>query len=340
MTFVWTSTTLVLTVLVMAVAAVCCVVSWQRSGYSRTIVWLELFRFALIAIVLMTLNQPEFIQETKPKEQPTLVVMHDTSGSMQTRDVVRPQSLAEKPKKRSEVVAAAVLPEVWQAVADRMQVVLEPFSSQLPKPDRGTDLNSALQMVADKHANLRGVVLLSDGDWNTGIPPTTAAAALRSKNVPVFAVGVGSAERLPDVEISASDAPTFGVAGKTLRIPFRVVSWLPADRDIKVVLTGTRGDKIEKTVRVAGMGGGSGRRSRNGRREQQIDHPDNGPRRSAQGADCRIVSSLGISLPAKCPRTRSGRQSELLAISSGPRRGRWRARLSRAVSIGEGVVRL
>ncbi len=254
MTFVWTFTTLVISIIVLIVAAACCFISWRRSGYSRSMLWLELFRFILIALVLVTLNQPEFTQEIKPKEQPTLVVLHDISGSMQTQDVINPQAPAEKPKTRADAVAPVILPELWKQLDGRMNVVFEPFSSQPPTGEKGTDLSTALQSTAEKHANLRGVVLLSDGDWNIGQSPDSAASALRVKNVPVFVVGVGSEERLPDMELAASDAPTFGVVHKSLRIPFRIISWLPADREVKVTLTGTRGEKVEKNVRVSGMG--------------------------------------------------------------------------------------
>ncbi|HQX50402.1 MAG TPA: VWA domain-containing protein [Planctomycetaceae bacterium] len=254
MTFVWTIGTLIISVIVLIIAAVCCFISWRRSGYRRSMLWLELFRFVLITLVLITLNQPEFTQEIKPQEHPTLVVMHDVSGSMKTQDVINPKTPAEKPVTREAAVAPVIEPELWTALTGRMNVVFEPFSSQPPTGEKGTDLNSALQSVGDKHANLRGVVLLSDGDWNIGQAPGTASSALRVKNVPVYAVGVGSEERLPDMELAASDAPTFGVVNKSLRIPFRIISWLPADRDVKVSLTGTRGEKSEKTVRVSGMG--------------------------------------------------------------------------------------
>ena len=254
MTFVWTPLTLTLSVIVLIAAAFCCLISWRRSGYTRSMLWLEILRFVLIALVVLTLNQPEFVQVIKPQEQPTLVILHDTSGSMKTQDVVNPLAPAEKPKTREESVAPVILPELWKPVEGRMKVVFEPFSSQPPTVEKGTDLNQALQAAADKHANLRGIVLLSDGDWNMGQAPSAAASALRVKNVPVFSVGVGSEERLPDMELAASDAPTFGVVNKSLRIPFRVISWLPADKDIKVSLNGTRGEKIEKNVRVTGMG--------------------------------------------------------------------------------------
>ena len=106
MNFVWTPFTLILTVVVLIAAAVCCWISWRRSGYLRSMLWLEILRFVLITIVLITLNQPEFTQEIKPQEQPTLVVLHDTSGSMQTQDVMNPQAPAEKPRKRTDAVSS------------------------------------------------------------------------------------------------------------------------------------------------------------------------------------------------------------------------------------------
>ena len=215
---------------------------------------LECLRFLLICAALITLNQPEMRTESRPDEQPTLVVLHDTSDSMQTLDVVSTDDVSAKAISRKDAAAPAVNPDVWTPVKDRMEVVIQPFSSKLANAEKGTDLNEALQYAAESHVNLRGIVLLSDGDWNTGNAPNAAATELRMRGVPVFAVGVGSETRLPDVELISSDAPTFGITNKTLRIPFRVVSWLPNDRSITVSLTGTNGDKIEKNVRVTGMG--------------------------------------------------------------------------------------
>ena len=254
MTFYWTSTTLIVSTIVMIVAAVCCWISWRRSGFTRSMGLLELFRFVLIAIVLLTLNQPELTQEIKPEERPTLVILHDTSDSMQTRDVVDERGDAKQATTRLDAVQPAIDPVTWAAVSQKMEVIFEPFSSTLTNAAKGTDLNQALSYVADSHVNLRGIVLLSDGDWNTGKAPNAVATDLRMRRVPVFAVGAGSEQRLPDVELVSSDAPTFGVNEKTLRIPFRIVSWLPGDRTVAVSLLGTRGELVEKTVRVPGMG--------------------------------------------------------------------------------------
>lgn len=279
MTFYWTSTTLILSLLVLLAAGGCCLVSWRRSGYSRNMGGLELLRFGLILLAVLTLNQPEWTRQIIPTERPTLAVLYDTSRSMQTQDVLDPAQPMQAAMTRMESVQRIVgeveartnegvvepvvakdpqltsqAAALWAPAKTRLDVVFEPFSSGLANPEMGTDLQAALQQAAERHANLRGIVLLSDGDWNVGNPPAAAAADLRVRGVPVYAIGIGSEERLPDLQLSSFDTPTFGIVGKTLRVPFQVVSWLPRDRDIKVTLSGTRGNNIEQQVRVPGMG--------------------------------------------------------------------------------------
>ncbi|TWT57880.1 hypothetical protein KOR42_12470 [Thalassoglobus neptunius] len=274
MTFHWTATTLLISLLVLLLAAGCCLISWRRSGYTRSMGILEALRFLLVFMAVVSLNQPELLQEYQPDEQPTLVVMYDVSESMQTQDVIDPERPAGTPLRRMDrieefipsatsesdpatensEVADVNLPELWSGMSDQLEVVFEPFSSTLSDASRGTDFNQALKSTYELHSNLRGIVLISDGDWNTGTTPAEAATELRMRNVPVFAVAVGSEDRLPDVQLVNIDAPTFGIAGKTMRIPFRINNWLPKAQELSVTLSGTLEAPISKTVRVQGMG--------------------------------------------------------------------------------------
>ena len=132
-----------------------------------------------------------------------------------------------------------------------MNVVVQPFSPA--RAGHGTDLHEPLAQAIAKIQNLRGIVLASDGDWNEGPPPVQAAARLRVKGVPVFAVPVGRPTRLPDVELLSLDAPTFGVAGKSVRIPFTIESSLPREYVATVALRASDGDELSKEVRIAPM---------------------------------------------------------------------------------------
>jgi hypothetical protein len=96
-----------------------------------------------------------------------------------------------------------------------MDVVVQPFASSQEPAEEGTDLNAALEAAAEKHPRLTSVVLLSDGDWNSGTAPAGAATRLRMREVPVFAVPLGSETRLPDVELKSFEVPTFAIAGQT-----------------------------------------------------------------------------------------------------------------------------
>ncbi|MCH2202049.1 MAG: VWA domain-containing protein [Fuerstiella sp.] len=256
MTFYWTPVSLTFSVITMIVAAVCCCVSWNRSGFNRSTGLLEVFRLLLIGLVVFSLNQPEITETVPPDAQSVLVVLHDQSGSMETRDVLSQKSLvsAGLPMTRADAVEPLLVDDLWSPLKKNMKLIFEPFSSDLAVSTAGTDLDSALTSVLDRHTGLRAVVLLSDGDWNTGNSPSSAATDLRIQNIPVFCVGMGSEDRLPDIELTSSSAPTFGLPGKTVRIPFRVMNWLPRDQVIVVSVNGTGTDVVEKTVRVSGMG--------------------------------------------------------------------------------------
>jgi hypothetical protein len=254
LTFLWTPWSLGLSLAFVLVAAVLCFLAWRRSGYHRGQGALELLRLALVACGAVLLNQPEWVEEYRPEEKPAIVVLWDDSDSMGTRDVLtgRPGSSPRLPVGRREAVAPVADPTTWSRLKGRMEVVIQSFAS--PREGHGTDMYEALARVPETVRNLRGVVLASDGDWTEGQPPVQAAARLRAMNVPVFAVPVGSATRLPDVELIDLDAPTFGVVGKSLRVPFTVESSLPREYATTVTLRTSDGDEVTKEVRLAPMG--------------------------------------------------------------------------------------
>ena len=252
--FLSSSSIMVLGLFIVAVAGVLCWLAWHRSGYRMQTGWLELLRFVLVCLVVATLNQPEWLKTQPPDRRSTLAVLWDQSKSMETRDVFDDQDLSGERKSRAETIQPLMSEEVWKSPdTTDLNVVFEPFSSQLDPAEEATDLNAGLSHVLDNHANLRGVVLLSDGDWNVGNSPVEAATRFRMKGIPVFAVGVGSKVPLPDIELVRMDAPTFGVTNKQLRIPFVVRSTLGQDRDVSVTLSVNKKATVTKVVRVPAM---------------------------------------------------------------------------------------
>lgn len=253
LTFLWTPFGMIAGLLMVLATAAFSFLAWQRSGFARATGVLEALRLCAVVLVAVTLNQPEWLERYLPESQPTLVVLYDTSRSMETRDVIDQQRPSERPKSRQEWIEPLLNEELWQPVSNDLDVVFEPFSSSLTESAEGTDLHAALNGTLERHKNLRGIVLVSDGDWNVGDPPARAASRLRMKNVPAFVVGAGSESRLPDVELMRLDAPTFGVAGKPIRIPFVIESALPRDYDVTVTLTPSSGKPVTKAVSVPAM---------------------------------------------------------------------------------------
>jgi hypothetical protein len=230
--------------------------AWQRSGYARAQGLLELLRLAIVGFLALVLNQPEWVEEFRPVEKPTIAVLWDNSASMDTRDVPPGTGGSSAPASRREATAKLTDEATWASLRERMNVIVQPFAS--PEPGRPTDLHVPLAQAPEKYRNLIGVVLISDGDWNEGPPPVQAATKLRLKGIPVFSVPVGSPTRLPDVELLSLGAPTFGVVGKSVRIPFTIESTLPREYLTTVALTTSDGDKVTEEVRVAPMGRTSG----------------------------------------------------------------------------------
>ena len=75
---------------------------------------------------------------------------------------------------------------------------------------------------------------MGDGDFNLGDPPVAAAQKYRLRGVPIFTIPVGSETRLPDLDMLAVTAPTYGIVGENVQIPFTIRSSL--DRQVRTVV--------------------------------------------------------------------------------------------------------
>lgn len=226
-----------------------CAWSWRLSGFSRRVGALEAVRFVLILLAVLTLMQPEYTAQVMHQGRSVVAVLYDVSGSMETKDVSRDGDLTTRASWLKELKSQ----RAWSAAAQRMDVVIEPFSSQQEDAKSATDLHAALTDVANRDG-VRAIVLASDGDWNIGQSPAAAARELRRRNIPVFTLGVGSEQPLPDLSIASFDVPAFAVVGKPLRIPFTIASTLPRDADVTVEIALSGEDHRSQTLRVPSMG--------------------------------------------------------------------------------------
>jgi hypothetical protein len=234
-----------------------CYENWRRGGRRRSAKWLETLRFLLITVLAATLLRPEFVKHVQRTQKPEVVVLCDSSGSMLTKDVVK----ADQVISRAEWLDAARQAEPWKRLEERARVVVQDFAAPVANSNSpnaqlqaGTDLNRALETVLQREQNLKAVLLLSDGDWNLGKPPVNAAARFREQNVPVFTVAVGRETPLPDLVLESASAPSYGLLGEQIAIPFRIRSFLPREVKTSVVLLDGRREEAKKDIVIPAGG--------------------------------------------------------------------------------------
>ncbi|KAA5544453.1 hypothetical protein FYK55_08975 [Roseiconus nitratireducens] len=219
-----------------------------RQGRRWRVAIAEGLRILIVSIALFMLWQPETSFLEPPTTKRKLVLLVDRSASMQTTDVPAGSEVISRQQAVDQILADAS----WQQLDDRFERVVESFSGD---DGGGSDLAWAIEQAGRRHGqDLAALVLLSDGDWNVGRSPVEAAARW-SLNTPVTVPcdtrPIGSPSRLPDLELISADVPTFGVAGKPVRIPFAVQNWMPDAGDLQVVLEVDGATVSEQRLQVA-----------------------------------------------------------------------------------------
>ena len=235
-----TPVTLWIGIIALILVAALCVISWKRSAHPKRTAVLEGLRFLTASCVVMLLWQPEWLTTIHPDTKPQIAILWDDSKSMTTIDATLPPALSETSQvvSRAEWVKKALTSDLWKPLEANGANELTSLSFATPPAENsviaGTDLEAPFTDLLAKQSNLRAVVLLSDGDYNLGQPPVAAAQKLRLRGIPLFPIPVGSKVRLPDLDLLSVTAPTYGIVGENVQIPFTVRSSL--DRQVRTVV--------------------------------------------------------------------------------------------------------
>ena len=229
-----------------------CYANWLRTGRRKVIARLEGLRFVLVTLLAFTLLRPEMIWLIKRTEQPAIAVLCDTSASMQTRDVAAASNILS----RAEWLQQQRTAQLWKPLEKNARVTVEDFAAPAQsanglkaKAEEGTDLNHALETVLQHQRNLKAVLLLTDGDWNLGKSPVSAATRFREQNIPIFAVAVGRETPLPDLFLEGVSAPAYGLLGEQISIPFKIQSHLPRGKTTISLFNGQR-EETKKVITI------------------------------------------------------------------------------------------
>lgn len=246
---------------------------------------------------------------------------HDVVVARFDSELNRVQALGRIPPKAAEGETAAAAVDPAKASKEEpvdWKAVLKPQGVE-------TRLGQSLrQLLADERSNpVAGVVVFTDGAQNAGVEPNAAIESAREADIPIYTVGIGSAQRPANVRIADFMAPSRAYPGDRFTVTGYVQSQELAGRTVTVELTShAAGNKnatdqgtVEAAERITLAGKGelvpvkfeiapkeSGRRTL--RLRVKSPPEDHNPTDDVQEADVEIVD----------------RKTRVLLVASGPMR--------------------
>ncbi len=164
-------------------------------------------RSLALTLLLLAVYEPLLKIFSSFVERPTVAVLIDNSLSM---------SLNDASGSREQQLRALLAQKEWNTLAQSSNVQLFAFSSSLQPVSkeslllRGTttDITSALQKIKSTSGQkLSAVVLLSDGNYNSGSNPLYEAEKFPA---PILAVGIGDSTEQKDILVKNLSVNTIG----------------------------------------------------------------------------------------------------------------------------------
>ncbi|MFT6180509.1 MAG: putative membrane protein [Paracoccaceae bacterium] len=250
--------TLIFILLVLTATITLGVMAVRRSARPKRTGMLEALRFTCVAFVCAMLLGPEWRTVQESDLQPEIAIIWDESLSMSTEDARRPDTIpgTETILKREELVKRLLKTEFWKTFEadERNRVTQSSFGAPAENADTleramtGTNINEALANTLENGQNLRAAIFIGDGDWNLGTSPIAAAQQYRLKGVPLYTLATGSDKRVPDLELAAVNAPTYGIVGENVQIPFTIESSLGRDVRTQIRIRSDSGKERYKEI--------------------------------------------------------------------------------------------
>ena len=225
-------------------------VQYRRGGRRRMEALTAAIRFLALALVAFTLLRPERVRAPREERKPTLAVLLDRSGSMATPDVPAPG--AEGRIARAAWVEPLRDAAAWADLSDRFDIRIQEFGAPAaadesapdaeppardgPAARIGTDLHAPLDEWARRPGAARAVLMIGDGDGNTGPSPVEAATRLRASGTPIFTLTTGADTFLPDIELVSVQAPAYAQVDELVHLPFVLNSRMPEPAEVTLLL--------------------------------------------------------------------------------------------------------
>jgi len=220
---------------------------------SRRALVLTLLRGTAIALVLVLIAGPRFVQRTFNPVRRPLAVAIDISRSMGLRgglDRTRLDRVRDFLESREFGKFAAGFVPGYFTVSESLSPISRDGIGALQPAGPRTDLVAALRGVDGTGAPAALVLFTDGGHGGAG----RAAALAAQPDLPLLIVGVGAGERTIDAEIAAAEPPAIAFAGQALQIHVLLRASGLGGRSVPLLLK--RGEQVlvSQTVVLPGDG--------------------------------------------------------------------------------------
>jgi hypothetical protein len=183
---------------------------------------------------------PQLDAESRAAHDKVCAIVDGYTRSRMARTVLAKEGVGLLPRlaEKHHVTLLGFNRDVWQLKPDQLEELFK--STSAPQTDGGsvnagayTDLRLPLvraqELTTGDDRDLVGVVLLTDGQHNSGEPPVKKAIELGERSVPIYSVALGSRVPPPDVAVVAVKAPNnvFKDVDAPIEVRFKVTG-LPA----------------------------------------------------------------------------------------------------------------
>jgi hypothetical protein len=173
-------------------------------------------RLLVLACAVLLVLRPEVVRQESREQPRRLVVLADDTQSLRLRDTGLGPARAEQGRDALEAFLAGCAARGWQVQAFDAGLRLTPrqpqdhaFRASAPASPLGECLAAAAEHATHAQAGApaatppAAVILFTDGCVNRGRPLRSAAALLRARAIPLFAVALGEAQpQPPDASLS------------------------------------------------------------------------------------------------------------------------------------------
>ncbi len=198
------------------VAIVAAIVYYRQTNpiVSRPLqITLTFLRAVALLLVLLVIYELTMGWQYYQKDPPIIAVAIDNSASMSVTDSQGSRSTT------TDSVIESLYHISWNDLEPRFYTFgtsvqpLAGLQDSLQFNQDGTNISAALQELYTLHAqeNLNGIILITDGNYNQGNNPVRTAAEL---GLPVYPIGIGSTQAMPDLAVSDLQFNAFAYAGE------------------------------------------------------------------------------------------------------------------------------